>query len=107
LENKHRYPARSTAIAARMMGGEMMIMSPVNSTFFSLNEVASLIWQAADGRTSLAEIVDTRICPAFEVDRKAALQDAEEFVERLSRHGILRVSTEPVEDASDSEVPLA
>ena len=39
------YIARSTAIAARMLGGEMMIMSALDSTFFTLNEVATVIWQ--------------------------------------------------------------
>ena len=34
------YIARSSAIAARMLGGEMMIMSAVDSMFFALNEVA-------------------------------------------------------------------
>jgi len=49
-----KYIARSSAIAARLIGGEMMIMSAVDSTFFTLNEVATLIWQAADGRTPLS-----------------------------------------------------
>jgi hypothetical protein len=34
-----RYIARSTAIAARILGGEMMIMSAADSTFFTLNDV--------------------------------------------------------------------
>ena len=40
-----KYIARSSAIAARMLGGEMMVMSSVDSTFFTLNEVATAIWQ--------------------------------------------------------------
>ena len=43
-----KYISRSTAIAARVLGGEMMVMSAVDSTFFTLNEVATVIWQAAD-----------------------------------------------------------
>jgi hypothetical protein len=34
-----------------------MVMSVVDSTFFTLNEVASTIWRAADGTTPLDEIV--------------------------------------------------
>ena len=48
-----KYLARSSQIAARMLGGEMMIMSPLDSTFFTLNEVATVIWQAADGKTGV------------------------------------------------------
>ena len=46
-----RYIARSTAIAARALGDETMIMSATNSTLFTLDEVASVIWEAADGVT--------------------------------------------------------
>ena len=64
-----KYIARSTAIAARMLGGEMMIMSAVDSTFFTLNQVATAIWQAADGRTPLAEIVARIVCEEFDVQK--------------------------------------
>ena len=47
------YIARRKQVAARMLGGEMMIMSARDSTLFSLNETASAIWQAADGSTPL------------------------------------------------------
>ena len=88
------YIARSTAIAARMLGGEMMIMSAVDSTFFTLNEVATVIWQAADGQTPLAEIVASRVCQEFEVLPENARRDAEQFVSELSQHGVLLVSDE-------------
>jgi hypothetical protein len=74
----------------------MMIMSAVDSTFFTLNEVATVIWQAADGRTPLSEIVARRICPEFEVDPAEAGHDAERFVNDLSQHGILLVSEQPI-----------
>lgn len=47
------YIARSSAIAARALAGEMMVMNSADSTFFTLNEVATAIFQAADGHTPL------------------------------------------------------
>lgn len=91
------YIARSSAIAARMLAGEMMVMNAMNSTFFTLNEVATAIWQAADGRTPLREIVEKRICPEFDITPDQAQQDAAEFVADLSQHGILQVSDHPIE----------
>jgi hypothetical protein len=73
----------------------MMIMSAADSTFFTLNEVATLIWQAADGRTPLSDIVASRICPEFDVEPGQAGRDAEQFINELSRHGILLVSEQP------------
>ncbi len=91
-----KYIARSTAIAARVLGGEMMIMSAVDSTFFTLNEVATVIWQAADGHTPLSRIVASEICPQFDVDYETAASDAEQFVSELSRHGVLIASDQPI-----------
>lgn len=71
------YIARSPKLAARSLDGEMMIMSGADSTLYTLNKTATIIWQAADGKTSLQEIVEHRIVPEFEVEAGAALQDAE------------------------------
>jgi hypothetical protein len=98
-----KYIARSSAIAARLIGGEMMIMSAVDSTFFTLNEVATVIWQAADGNTPLSDIVANRICPEFEVDAEQAGRDAEMFVSEFSKHGILLVSEKPIASALPPE----
>lgn len=93
-----KYIARSTAIAARMLGGEMMVMSAADSTFFTLNEVATVIWQAADGRTPLSEIVVRNVCEEFDIEPEVARRDAERFVEELAQHGILLVSDHPFEN---------
>ena len=90
------YPSRSKQVAARMLGGEMMIMSAQNASLFNLNDVGSLIWNAADGRTSLDEII-TRLCAEFEVTPEVARHDAEAFIEELASHGILLLSDRPEE----------
>jgi hypothetical protein len=73
-------------------------MSARDSMLFSLNETATAIWQAADGATPLAEIVQRSVCARFEVDAATALRDAEELVEGLAQHGILKVSNLPIEE---------
>jgi hypothetical protein len=90
------YIARNSAIAARALAGEMMVMNSADSTFFTLNEVATVIFQAADGQTPLHEIVRQRICEEFDIDPEQAQADAERFVAELSEHGILLVSNQPV-----------
>jgi|SRR4051794_790420 hypothetical protein len=99
-----KYIVQSKAIAARMLGKEMMVMSATDSTFYTLNEVASVIWQAADGRTPLREIVQQKVCAEFEVDEATAERDADHFIEELSRHGILMVSTQPIATQSSGTV---
>ncbi len=90
------YIARSSTIAARALAGEMMVMNSADSTFFTLNEVATAIFQAADGCTPLREIVRDCVCEQFDVDPEQAQADAEQFVTELSGHGILLVSHQPL-----------
>lgn len=97
--NNHRYVARSSEIAARRLGNEMMIMSGRDSTLFSLNEVATVIWEAADGLTTLDDIVEHRICQEFDVEPAEALRDAQALAEALAEHGIFLVSDEPFQSA--------
>jgi hypothetical protein len=90
------YIARSKDIAARNLGGETMIMSPRDSTLFNLNDVGTVIWEAADGQTSLEEIVEREVCTEFDVEPAEALKDAENFVCELAAHGILLLADQPI-----------
>jgi hypothetical protein len=74
----------------------MMIMSARDSTLFNLNELGTMIWQAADGATSLEEIVAQKICVEYEVELAEALQDAEAFVRELAGYGIMHLSDQPI-----------
>jgi hypothetical protein len=94
------YPVRSRNLAARMFEGEMMIMSSRNATLFNLDDVGSVIWAAADGRTSLEEIVADKVCAQYDVTLEVALPDAESFVRELAAHGIMELSETPIEQSS-------
>jgi hypothetical protein len=87
---------RSSQVAWRRLDTEVMIMSAKDSSLFSLNETAAILWEAADGTTSLEEIVARRICPRFDVDAVAAFVDAEVLARQLAEYGILTIASEPV-----------
>ena len=90
------YFARNPRVAARILDGEMMIMSGRDSTLFTLNKTATILWQFADGATSLEQIVEHRICSRFDVEPAEALQDAETLARELASREILQVSEEPI-----------
>jgi len=90
------YAARNPRVAARSLDGEMMIMSGRDSTLFTLNKTATILWQAADGATPLEQIVQQQICTEFEVEPGEALRDAEAVARDLASHGILQLSEEPI-----------
>ena len=90
------YIKPSRDIAARRMLDEMVIMSVKDSKVFSLNPVATRIWSAADGATTLREIVARAVVSEFEVDADTAYQDAVELVEELAQEGILLLADHPI-----------
>jgi hypothetical protein len=89
------YVARSTDVAARMIGGEMMIMSGRDSSLFCLNETASLLWAAADGQADLDQIA-ALVCEQFDVAPDTARQDLLETARELAAHQLLMLSDTPV-----------
>jgi hypothetical protein len=104
--NAKRYVARATHAASRRLGTETMVMCGRSSTLFSLNPVASVIWQAADGVTTLDEIVERRICQEFDADPDEAMRDAEELVEALVGQGILVLTDQPAGPAPVVPAPV-
>ncbi len=91
------YLTRNPRVAARSLEGEMMIMSGKDSTLFTLNETATILWQSADGSTPLQKIVEERICTQFQVEATTALRDAEDLARELASHQILQISEQPIQ----------
>jgi hypothetical protein len=89
------FVVRGPKLAARKVGGEMVILSAEDSSLFVLNEVGTTIWEAADGRTSIQAIADA-MCREYEVDPDRALRDVEEFVQALAAAGVLSTSDQVV-----------
>jgi hypothetical protein len=94
------YVAHNPEIAARKMGNEVMIMCGRNSTLFILDDMATLIWEAANGSTTLDELVERNICAKFEVPLDEALRDAKELAEDLAKHGVVLLSEAPIRPAN-------
>jgi len=82
---------RGDRVAARKVGDEMVILSADDSSLFVLNEVGTLVWEAADGRTPLEAIVDG-VCREFDVDAETARRDVTEFVQSLAGAGVVSIS---------------
>jgi hypothetical protein len=90
---------RAGQLAARKVAGEVVILRAQDSRLYVLNPVASVVWEAADGRTSLDAVVRDVICREFDVDPETARRDASELVVALAAEGLLRTSDQPLADA--------
>lgn len=93
---RDQYLAQNPRAAWRVYDGEAVIISPDDSTLHALNAVGTLIWEAADGKTTMGTIV-SRICDEFDVEPAEAERDAAAFIEKLRQRGLLAVSESPRE----------
>jgi hypothetical protein len=91
----NQYVARAATVAARKIGGEMVILSAEDSSVFVLNEVGTAIWEAVDGRTPIDAIAEA-VSLEYEVDAATARADVQAFVAALAAAGVLATSDEAV-----------
>jgi len=82
------YLTQDRKTAYRVISGEAVIVDPSTSMLYSLNPVATLIWETSSERTTVEKIVD-RIVEEFEVERSAAEKDCLEFARDFIDKGIL------------------
>lgn len=94
------YIARNTRLGTCTLAGEALIVTPNDSRIYNLNPVATCIWEAADGRSRLTQIVENRICAEFDIDRDTALADALALVDDFCAKGLLLKSESPFDPAS-------
>jgi hypothetical protein len=85
------YPLQNPRTAWRVYDGEAVILCSDDSMLSSLNAVATLIWESADGKTPVSAIVDN-ICAQFDVDRERAWRDAAAFIDTLRERGLVTVA---------------
>ena len=80
--------SKSPDAAYRIYDGEATIVLPSKAEVTVLNPVASLVWDAIDGRRTLAEILES-VLRDYEVPREQAMRDLLEFVNTLREQGMV------------------
>jgi hypothetical protein len=82
------YLAQSPKAAFRIINGEAVIVDVSTSMLYSLNSLATLIWEVSDSKTTVKDIVD-KIEKEYEVEREVAEKDCIEFVNDFIGKGLL------------------
>jgi hypothetical protein len=82
--------------AYRIISGEAVVVNLKESTFHTLNPVATFIWEKADGRIKARQMIE-KICQEFEVDWNTAEKDCLDFLGELIGKGLVVLSQNPVE----------
>lgn len=83
-------------IAYREIDGEIIIINLEKSTFHSLDPVASLIWNEANGKNKVKQIIE-KVSQNFEVNTETAINDCTEFIDDLINKELAYLSSNTVE----------
>lgn len=91
----NKYVHRSDSTVYRIIDGVAIMVSAPEGKLRTLNNVGTLIWQHANGRHTMADIIDL-ICQEFDVTHTQAMNDAEAFVQELADKNMLVLTDSPV-----------
>ena len=91
-----KYISRADALSWRIIDGEAVILSG-GKYLHILNRVATQIWESADGKTRLRDIV-SRICERFEVDWDTAQHDVMIFIPQLQTKELIIITQDKDEE---------
>ncbi len=77
--------------ASRILAGEAIVLTPMNSKIYNLNETGSRIWAWLDDNPSVGELA-VRMQSEFKVDKEQAQVDIIAFLEELVARGMVTPS---------------
>jgi len=83
--------SKNEGVPWRIIEGEAILVQVETGEVIHLNEVATEIWRAVDGKKTIAEIID-QITASFEVKRDEASKDTLEFVNKLLDKSLVTLS---------------
>jgi len=77
-------------VAARLIGGKMVLVRSPLSTMYTLNPVGSEIWNCLEDQNQVGKIVE-HIVAKFDVSREVGNRDVQEFLEQLVEMDLIRI----------------
>jgi hypothetical protein len=75
------------------MDGETVLLDLRTGRYYTLNRLASVIWQECDGTRAVADIHAT-LCARFDVTAEQALEDLIAMLNQLCREDLIQVITQ-------------
>jgi hypothetical protein len=82
---------RNEEIAWSELGDEIVVLDIEEGTYYTLNQVSAEIWKLADGKRTIAEIVDL-IFAGYEADREQIRDDVTRIIGDFSEKNLIELS---------------
>ena len=82
---------RNDQTASRVMAGEAIVLTPMDSRIYTFNETGTRIWELLVGSPRIGDLIQ-EIHQEFNVTRQQAEQDVMTFVHSLLERGLVTLS---------------
>jgi len=88
------YVSKNKEIAYRVIEDEAIILTPEDGMLHNLNPVATVIFESANGKRQVKDIIG-KICEEFDIEERVAHRDCLNFIEDLVHKKMLILSGKP------------
>lgn len=101
---QHRVAPNLDAVAARVIDGEAIIINLKTGVYYSTDQAGAVLWEQAEQRRSLGEMVDTLLA-RYEVSREQAESDVQRLMAELLAEDLVRMSDGDGTTGEPAEAP--
>ena len=84
-----KYERNAKTISGRLHD-EMVMMDMEQGKYFSLNQTATAIWELLEKPLTLEELCD-KLTGEYDIDQEQCIEDIKEYLEEMSRLGLIRI----------------
>ena len=90
-----KYIIQNREIASRVIGKEVIMLTPEDGMLHTINETGALIWKLADGTKTGADI-SSMLSSQYGISAARAQKDVESFLKDLKKKGIIYLLDNPI-----------
>lgn len=88
------FPRQRSDLAARVIEGEAVVVTPADGSVHELDAVATFVWEGCDGRNS-GRALARRVTEAYEVETEVAERDVAGLLQELQAKGLVELLSAP------------
>jgi hypothetical protein len=85
----------------RKLGKQVVVLHQASGTYYTLNEMGGVLWEAMDGRTPLGDILQT-VLEGYAVEEAAARADLTALARDFIEEGLVETGREPMAEGRQS-----
>jgi hypothetical protein len=88
----------------RKLGKQVVVLHQASGTYYTLNEMGGVLWEAMDGRRPLGDILQA-VLEGYAVEEAAARADLMALARDFIEEGLVQTDPDPKTEAQEPQMP--